>query len=100
MTNPGTIPQQAGGEPELRATVLGSLPNGMFRVRMTDGREIVAHVGRDLRMAITRLLPGDHVLVDVSPYDTNKARIVRLLKSAQASQQSSHPSQPQQRELS
>jgi hypothetical protein len=40
------------------------------------------------------------VLVDVSPYDKNKARIVRLLKSAQASQQSSHPIQPQQRELS
>lgn len=95
MTNPGTIPQQAGGEPELRATVLASLPNGMFRLRMTDGREIVAHVARDLRMAITRLLPGDHVLVDVSPYDTNKARIVRLSKSAQASQHSSPPIQPQ-----
>jgi len=100
MTSGGTIPSQGGDVPELRATVLGSLPNGMFRLQMPDGREIVAHVGRDLRMAITRLLPGDHVLVDVSPFDTNKARIVRLLKSALASQQSSPPIQPKQRELS
>lgn len=100
MTLGGTIPSQGGDVPGLRATVLGSLPNGLFRLRMPDGREIVAHVGRDLRMAITRLLPGDHVLVDVSPFDTNKARIVRLLKSVLASQQSSIPSQPQQRELS
>lgn len=65
-----------GGE---RATVSEVLTNGMFRLRMTDGRELVAHVAKDLRMALSRLLPGDAVLVDVSPYDPGKARICKLL---------------------
>jgi len=100
MTIEGTIPTQAGETPELRATVLASLPNGMFRLRMPDGGELVAQVGRDLRMAITRLLPGDQVLVEVSPFDLNKARIVRFLKSSAASQCPTVPNQPNKRELS
>lgn len=62
-----------------RATVLESLNNGLFRLQMPDGRPVVAHVGKDLRMALARLLPGDPVLVDVSPFDPGKARICKLL---------------------
>ena len=62
-----------------QATVLESLTNGLFRLQMPDGRPVVAHVAKDLRMAFTRLLPGDQVLVDVSPFDPGKARICKLL---------------------
>jgi translation initiation factor IF-1 len=62
-----------------RATVLEALNNGLFRLQMTDGRAVVAHVAKDLRMAFSRLLPGDPVLVDVSPFDDGKARICKLL---------------------
>ena len=63
----------------VQATVLESLNNGLFRLQMTDGRPVVAHVAKDLRMALARLLPGDLVLVDVSPFDPGKARICKLL---------------------
>jgi translation initiation factor IF-1 len=62
-----------------KAVVLKSLINGLFRLQMADGRPVVAHVAKDLRMALSRLLPGDQVLVDVSPYDPGKARICKLL---------------------
>lgn len=62
-----------------RAIVLELLNNGLFRLQMTDGRIVVAHVAKDFRMAHTRLLQGDPVLVDVSPFDPNKARICKLL---------------------
>lgn len=62
-----------------KAIVLESLNNGLFRLQMSDGRPVVAHVAKDLRMALSRLLPGDPVLVDVSPFDPGKARICKLL---------------------
>ena len=63
----------------LVATVLEPLTNGLFRLQMGNGRQVVAHVAKDLRMALSRLLPGDPVLVDVSPFDPGKARICKLL---------------------
>jgi translation initiation factor IF-1 len=84
------------GHPGERATVLHKLANGMFRLQMTDGREVVAHTALDLRMAFTRLLPGDQVLAEVSPFDPDKARICKLLKSTQPSQRATtEPTQPQ-----
>ncbi|MEO6594199.1 MAG: hypothetical protein ABIP94_05555 [Planctomycetota bacterium] len=77
-------PREGRGSPGVRATVLTSLPNGMFRLQMSEGGEVVAHAAKDLRKAFTRLLPGDSVLVEVSPFDPNKARICRLLESAAA----------------
>lgn len=96
----GTIPNQGSDTPELRAIVLAPLPNGMFRLRMPDGGELQAQVGRHLRMAISRLLPGDQVLVELSPFDLGKARIVRLLKSSSVSQSPTVLNQPNKRELS
>jgi translation initiation factor IF-1 len=99
-TGDGTTPA-ADGVVGQRATVLAKLVNGMFRLRTTDGREVAAHAAKDLRMAFARLLPGDQVIVEVSPFDPHKARICRLLESSQPSQQSTQPSiPPQQRELS
>ena len=70
------------GQPDQgeRATVLEPLNNGLFRLQMADGRIVVAHVAKDLRMAFSRLLPGDPVLVDISPFDPGKARICKLLE--------------------
>lgn len=68
------------GEP---ATVLSKGVNAMFRLQLSDGREVVAHAAQDLRMAFTRLLPGDRVLVEVSPFDPTKARICRILSTTQ-----------------
>lgn len=59
--------------------MLEPLNNGMFRLEMADGRIVTAHVAKDLRMAFRRLLQGDQVLVDVSPFDCGNARIRQLL---------------------
>ena len=86
-------------KPGLQATVVSALPNGMFRLRMKDGREVVAHAAKDLRKAFTRLLPDDQVLVDVSSFDPHKARICKLLKSSRPSQHDRPLSPSQQREM-
>jgi translation initiation factor IF-1 len=63
------------GRDETRATVVASLPNARFRLRCDDGTELIAHLAGDSRVTFTRLLPGDVVLVEVSPFDRTKARI-------------------------
>lgn len=78
----------------LRATVVASLANGLFRLQLTDGREVVAHAALELRKAFTRLLPGDPVLVELSPFDPARARICRRIKSPHHSEQPSSPSRP------
>ena len=82
------------------ASVVAKLSNGMFRLRMSDGNEVDGHVSCEMRMAVTRLLTGDQVLVDLSPFDRSKGRIRGLLKSAHTSQHQIPPIQPQQREQS
>ena len=64
----------------LQATVIGSLPNEMFRLRLDDGREVTAHAAKNLRMSYVRLVAGDVVRIDLSPFDPNRARIRELLK--------------------
>lgn len=56
--------------------VLESFPNANFRVRLEDGREILAHLAGKLRMFRIRVLPGDKVTVEMSPYDEKRGRIV------------------------
>jgi translation initiation factor IF-1 len=75
----------------LRATVLASLANGMFRLQTSDGREVEAHTALDLRKAFTRLLPGDPVVIELSPFDPGRARICSLIKSPQRSDSSTPP---------
>lgn len=52
------------------------LPNTMFRVTLENGHEILAHISGKMRMHFIRILPGDNVTVEVSPYDLTKGRIV------------------------
>jgi len=60
----------------LQATVTDALPNAMFRVELENGHKILAHVSGKMRMHYIRILPGDTVTVEMSPYDLNRGRIV------------------------
>ena len=57
-------------------TVLETLPSTHFRVKLDDGQEIMAHLAGKLRMFHIKILPGDRVTVEMSPYDETKGRIV------------------------
>ncbi len=59
--------------------VLEALANGRFRVKLDMGHEIIAHLSGKMRMNFIRILPGDRVRVELSPYDLNNGRIVRRL---------------------
>ncbi len=61
---------------EVEGTVLEKLPNAMFQVRLENGLEILAHISGKLRMNYIRILPGDKVTIEMSPYDLTKGRIV------------------------
>jgi translation initiation factor IF-1 len=60
----------------LQATVTDALPNAMFKVELENGHKILAHVSGKMRMHFIRILPGDTVTVEMSPYDLNRGRIV------------------------
>jgi len=60
---------------EVEGTVLEALPNAMFRVELENGHTILAHISGKLRMHFIRILPGDKVTVEISPYDLTKGRI-------------------------
>lgn len=60
----------------LQAKVIEALPNAMFRVELENGHKILAHVSGKMRMNFIRILPGDMVTVEMSPYDLNRGRIV------------------------
>jgi len=60
----------------LQATVTEALPNAVFRVELENGHKILAHVSGKMRMHYIRILPGDMVTVEMSPYDLNRGRIV------------------------
>jgi len=63
----------------LEGEVTEALPNATFRVALENGQEILAHVSGKIRMNYIKILPGDKVLVEVSPYDLSKGRITRRL---------------------
>ena len=60
---------------EIEGTVLEALPNAMFQVELANGHKILAHSSGKLRMNYIRILPGDKVTVEMSPYDLSKGRI-------------------------
>ena len=60
----------------LQAKVTDALPNAMFRVELENGHKVLAHVSGKMRMHYIRILPGDTVIVEMSPYDLNRGRIV------------------------
>jgi translation initiation factor IF-1 len=61
-------------------TVLESLPNTFFKVRLDDGPEILAHLSGKMRLYYIKVLPGDRVRVEMTPYDNTKGRIIHRLK--------------------
>ena len=60
---------------ELQGEVLEALPNAMFRVELENGHKILAHISGKMRMHYIKILPGDKVKVEMSPYDLTKGRI-------------------------
>jgi translation initiation factor IF-1 len=64
----------------VEATVLEPLPNAMFRVEMDNKHKVLAHISGRMRKNFIRILPGDRVLVELSPYDLTRGRIVYRYK--------------------
>jgi translation initiation factor IF-1 len=60
--------------------VLETLPNAMFRVELSNGHKVLAHVSGKMRMNFIRILPGDTVTLELSPYDLSRGRIIRREK--------------------
>ena len=60
----------------LEGTVLEALPNAMFKVQLETGHEVLAHVSGKMRMHFIKILPGDKVKVELSPYDLTRGRII------------------------
>ena len=65
-----------GGSLELMGTVIEPLPNATFRVELDNGIKVLAHVSGKMRMHFIRILPGDRVKVEISPYDPTRGRII------------------------
>ena len=65
---------------EVQGTIVETLPNAMFRVELENGKIILAYVSGKMRMHFIKILPGDKVLVELSPYDLTKGRITYRFK--------------------
>ena len=65
---------------EIQGTVNETLPNAMFRVSLDPGHKILAHISGKMRMHFIRILPGDKVTVELSPYDLTRGRITYRFK--------------------
>lgn len=61
---------------EIEAKVVEKLPNAMFRVELENGHIVLAHISGKLRMNYIKILPGDTVTIEMSPYDLSKGRII------------------------
>ena len=65
---------------EVEGKVVEPLPNGMFRVELPNGHKVLAHISGKIRLHYIRILPGDKVLIELSPYDLNRGRITYRFK--------------------
>ena len=65
---------------QVEGTVIETLPNAMFRVELENGHKVLAHVSGKMRMHFIRILPGDKVIVELSPYDLTRGRITYRVK--------------------
>jgi translation initiation factor IF-1 len=65
---------------EVEGTVIEPLPNAMFRVELSNGHKVLAHVSGKIRMHFIKILPGDKVTVQLSPYDLTRGRITYRYK--------------------
>ncbi|WP_019878883.1 translation initiation factor IF-1 [Succinispira mobilis] len=65
---------------EVEGTILEALPNAMFQVKLENGHVILAHISGKIRMNFIKILPGDKVTVELTPYDLNRGRITYRFK--------------------
>ncbi|MCS7281334.1 MAG: translation initiation factor IF-1 [Desulfobacterota bacterium] len=65
---------------EVEGTVIEPLPNAMFRVELPNGHKVLAHVSGKMRMHYIKILKGDKVIVELSPYDLTRGRIISRVK--------------------
>jgi len=65
---------------EVEGVVLEALPNAMFRAELANGHKVLAHISGKIRMNYIRVLPGDKVLIELSPYDLTRGRITYRFK--------------------
>jgi len=65
---------------EVEGTVIEPLPNAMFKVKLENGHQVLAHVSGKIRMNFIKILPGDKVTIELSPYDLNRGRITYRFK--------------------
>jgi len=65
---------------EVEGTILEALPNAMFQVQLVNGHTILAHISGKIRMNFIKILPGDKVTVELTPYDLNRGRITYRYK--------------------
>ncbi len=65
---------------EVEGTVAETLPNAMFRVNLPNGHQVLAHVSGKIRMHFIKILPGDRVMVELSPYDLTRGRVIYRFK--------------------
>jgi len=68
------------GAIEIEGTVAEALPNAMFRVELTNGHKVLAHISGKMRQNYIRILPADKVIVELSPYDLTRGRIIYRYK--------------------
>jgi len=87
MQHPKDVPQRIAedmakkdGVIEIEGTVVEALPNAFFRVELTNGHKVLAHISGKMRQHYIRILPEDRVVVELSPYDLNRGRIVYRYK--------------------
>ncbi|BAM06609.1 translation initiation factor IF-1 [Leptospirillum ferrooxidans] len=65
---------------EVQGSVLETLPNAMFRVELENGHKVLAHISGKMRMHYIKILPGDKVTIELSPYDLTRGRITYRFK--------------------
>jgi len=65
---------------QVEGTVVEPLPNAMFRVKLENGHQVLAHISGKMRMHFIRILPGDKVTIELSPYDLTRGRIIYRYK--------------------
>lgn len=67
---------------EVEGTIIEPLPNAMFRVELDNGHKVLAHISGKMRMHFIKILPGDRVTIELSPYDLTRGRVTFRAKTA------------------
>jgi translation initiation factor IF-1 len=77
----GLLPMAKEEAIQVEGTIVEPLPNAMFRVELDNGHKVLAHISGKMRMHFIKILPGDRVTVELSPYDLTRGRITFRAKS-------------------